>query len=287
MFRSAALAALLVLLLWASACAPAREASLEEIARSSDEALIKSYEDFLAQRGQLRHADGLDSILVATRYPRRPLSYVDKVNVRLDALELAMEGLTPEDVKWMRTAGLDPFRLDWKTQRIGQAATSELVVAAEVLRTYDTLLPGDGFRSSVELLVKNVLKGEAPGDTLLVRRLSGINRQGRKVTVPGEFSPERDKMYLLFLSNALYDYRLQYPDEEAGERVFKPEEMEPQGRDSLEAARSRYYLQRYPGLRLDWLAAPARAKVFGDVRRAAWALQRDEPDSTQAAPTQN
>lgn len=311
MSRAAALfclfAALLVL---ASACRPPMKKSVEEledIARSSDEALAQSYENFLAQRGRLLEASRVESLLVATRYPGGvPPTYRDKVDARLSALELTVDGLTAADVKQLRRADIPLFKLDWRTQRTGQAATSDVVVVAEVLEKIDALDPPDGYRSSVRLAVRDVLKGEVPANTIVVRRLSGTDGRGRAVEVRNEFDPALGKEYLLFLSNPLYDYHLQYPDDraarvgvgaaaEAAPRVLDAEAdvldratavaaMDSTALDALDRRHRAFYLERYPGLRLEWLSRSAREQVLADVRRVVEAMQPLQPAADADAP---
>ncbi len=313
MSRAAAFSFLAALLVLASACRPPVTEKtpevLEKIARSSDEALAESYENFLTRRGRLGEASRVESLLVATRYPGgTPPTYRERIDARLSALELAVDGLSAADVERLRDAGIPIFKLDWRTQRIGQAATSDAVVVAEVLQTFNSLQPPDGYRSSVRLIVEEVLKGAVLDDTIVVRRLSGVGERGRVVDVRGDFDPVIGKEYLLFLSNPFYDYHLQYPDERADAvRVGAAAEAEPSdpgeeanvleratavttmGRaalDSLDRQFDTYYLERYPGLRLEWLTRSAREQVYTDVRRVARALRPEEPEAPSPPPTE-
>lgn len=304
--RAAALfSALAAALLLLSACrAPTKKTpeELQRIARSSDEALAESYERFLSKRGLLYEASRVESLLVATRHPGGAPTYREEIEARLSALELTIDGLTVADVERLRDAGIPVFELDWRTQRIGQAATADAVVVGEVLQKFDARSPADGFRSSVRVIVQEVLKGRVPADTILVRRLSGLDRYGRPVQVRNEFDPALGKEYMLFLSNPFYDYHLQYPDDRADEvavgaaaealqprprgettaldRATAIAEMDPAALDSLDNRYAAYYLERYPGLRLEWLSRQAREEVYTEVRRVMHALQPVRPTAS-------
>ncbi len=261
--------------------------ALEEV-RTAEDAYFASLGAFLEARGQLQAALGIDSLVRARRYPGG-LSYRDSVAVRADALMMAMDGLTPEQLRLLGSTGIDVLGSDWTAQPAGRAATAELVVIAHVARRYDELMtPGDGFRSSVELRVEEVLKGALPPGAqgrITVRRRSGLTPGGRQVDVRSEYGLTPGTTYLLFLSNALYDFRRQQarargeadPDEaDAGEAVPDSAAVRRTARtDALGASRSAYFVERYQGTRIAWFSREELAEIkaviqhVGEVVEAA------------------
>ncbi len=257
-----------------------------ETARAADAAYFADLEAFLKARGQLEHALGIDSLLRVWRHPRGVPPYRDSIALRGDALMMAMDSLTPAALELLRDVGRDVARMDWHTQPPAQAATAELVVIAEAQRDYNTLAPRDGFRSTVELGVQEVLKGALPeaaraDGQILVRRRSGLTPGGQRVQVRGEYGLTPGRTYLLFLSNALYDYRWRHPDVLAAPLPVDTMAVDTTWIarvDSLEHAREHYYLERYQGTRTAWFAPEELAEIKAAIRRVDRVLEAARPE---------
>ena len=95
------------------------------------------------------------------------------------------------------------------------AILSELVVVAEVKDVVYTYEPGDGYRSSIVVTVKEVLKGVAPGNEIAIRQTTGKTSTGLDTWSTADLVAKKGETYLLFLSNAWYRYYLDYPTRRA------------------------------------------------------------------------
>lgn len=265
-------------------------------ARAADSSYFYDLENFLARRDQLDDAVAIDSLLRTWRHPGG-LTYRDSIDLRADALMMAMDGVTPGFVQLMREVDFDVVGTDWKEQPTGQAATSELVVVAFVRRKYNTLTPPDGYRSTADLRIEEVLKGELPtsaveSNQIKVRRLSGFDSRGRTVKSNREYGLTPGKTYLLFLSNALYDYRWQYPDMLAETTVLdtlgQQSALRTSTIDALEVKRTEFFVERYQGTRIEWFKDEQLAKIKSDIRRVHQiAVAAAETDSAAAPNAQS
>ena len=83
---------------------------------------------------------------------------------------------------------------------------SEMAVIATVVDRYESLVPRDGFRSSVVLQVQEVLRGSFDGQYAILRLDTGRNARGQFIHSDDDFDGGVGESYLFFLSNGLYKY---------------------------------------------------------------------------------
>lgn len=110
---------------------------------------------------------------------------------------LVANGVTAEDVLRLVDGGVDVLHAITADERplAEQALLADLVVVGDVLGTEaDTT---DGYGGGAHVRVVDVVKGEAPSDTILVRQ----RRRGDAPLVAGA-------RYLLLVSNGIYRYGL-------------------------------------------------------------------------------
>ena len=95
----------------------------------------------------------------------------------LVGMDVLMNGYTFETVSRLEKAGFDLERVvrgvPGQGSLAGQVARSEVAVIATVVDRYESLVPRDGFRSSVVLQVQEVLRGSFDGQFVILRLLSG------------------------------------------------------------------------------------------------------------------
>lgn len=113
---------------------------------------------------------------------------------------MAVGGVTAENAPRLEAQGLDLVHAVTADARPfdEQALMADLVVFGEVVEAPEETVPEDGFSASVHLAVRQVLKGQAPGDTVVIRRRDGVPQRGEPLDV--------GRAYLLLLSGGMYDY---------------------------------------------------------------------------------
>jgi hypothetical protein len=117
------------------------------------------------------------------------------------AYVMAANGLTAEHAVELSAEGIDFVHAITSDTRpfIEQALLTDLVVVGDALGEQPA--DGqDGYGSSALIRVRWILKGEAPGDTVVIRQRVQPAGHGR------EIRPEAGYSYLLLLSNGLYRY---------------------------------------------------------------------------------
>ncbi len=90
------------------------------------------------------------------------------------------------------------------------AALVDVVVTATVTDRFDSLLPRDGFRSSVVLEVHEVLRGSVDSKYIIIRRSSGKTSRGSYSHSGHERTFERGEAGIFYLSNGYYRYYSAY-----------------------------------------------------------------------------
>ncbi len=125
-----------------------------------------------------------------------------------------MNGYSFETVSRLKEAGYDLERVirgvPGQGSIAGFAAMSEVAIIATVVDRYDSLVPRDGFRSSVVLQVQEVLRGSFEGQYAILRLLTGKNSRGGFNRVSHEFEGNEGESYLFFLSNGRYRFHAGY-----------------------------------------------------------------------------
>ncbi len=132
----------------------------------------------------------------------------------LVGMDILMNGYTFETVSRLKKAGYDLESVvrgvPGQGSLAGVAARSEMAVIATVVDRYESLVPRDGFRSSVVLQVQEVLRGSVEGQYVILRLLTGKNSRGGFNRVSHEFEGNKGESYLFFLSNGRYRFHAGY-----------------------------------------------------------------------------
>lgn len=217
---------------WAQDTEAAKMARLMDGFRTDARAFIATQEAFLQKQGlldearELQHAlDQAFQVNAAQKQARqRPegLSEQDyQEMIALDhhqkAINLALRGLNTERVAALESRGIDVLEIALKSPirltPAEKAVLSELVIVGRIKHIEQALEPDDGYRSSVVVEVLETLVGQAPGDEIIIRQLSGdINNIGEWVRYSTDFHEvDEEQEILFFLSNTLYRYQIAYP----------------------------------------------------------------------------
>ena len=154
------------------------------------------------------------------------------------AYVMAANGLTAEDAAQLASEGIDLVHAITSDTRpfIEQALLTDLVVVGDALGEHPTD-EQDGYGSSALIQVRWILKGDAPGDTVVIRQRVRPAGHGREVR------PEAGGSYLLLLSNGLYRYGA--ANHAARNDGWLPSEVTPQHYII-------YRIYEMDGGRLDW-----------------------------------
>ena len=129
----------------------------------------------------------------------------------LVGMDVLMNGYTFETVSRLKKAGFDLERLVRRVpgpvSLADRAAMSEMAVIATVVDRYESLVPRDGFRSSIVLQVQEVLRGSFDGQYAILRLDTGRNARGQFIHSDDDFDGGVGESYrVFFLSNGLYKY---------------------------------------------------------------------------------
>ncbi len=252
---------------------------------------IARQDSFLLNHGLLEVSYGIEHLLreaytpekAAEKEARRPkaFSLEDKREItalthRKKAKDLAMRGFTVERIMALAKRDIDILEMTLESSAwhslVEQAMVSEWVVVGRVEDVFETLAPGDGFRSSVVIKVEETLVGQAPGDEIILRQTSGRRADGvHGYTFHDMTTRERGRRYLFFLSKMRYRFFVAYPH-----RGMEPRDAE----DLDEATVKQYFLQineRYP-LDIDFSALgrvghPEPEHLLADIRRVGRILK--------------
>ncbi len=134
--------------------------------------------------------------------PGRPVEYYQQ-NASFFAMILLLSGVTPRHYYLLDEAGVDVIHAITSNDRpfSEQSLLADLVVQGAVtnLEPDDSL--NDGFGYTATIIIKETLKGAAPGDTIYIRQRSSALRpgSGSQLTVGNN--------YLLLLSSGVYGYQ--------------------------------------------------------------------------------
>lgn len=198
---------------------PANESSIAQLSDEETQALVRRQnrhvlrqEEFLQANQRLDAAKRLqEEMNLAGLYSNIPSSAKDlrKGHVEYLSQRLAILGFTAERVSSLKEHGIDIYKSAAAGADVTiaeRAALSELVVIGQVEEMRFDRTPQDGFRSSLKVQVQDVLKGSVSSDYVVVRQKTGETASGEFVEYSTDLQPEPGETFLLFLSNALYEY---------------------------------------------------------------------------------
>ena len=205
MVRSSLFACWLILVagaLWAPpSSAIAQERPKPSLTGDSEGAV----EAFLRTRGQFE-----DALRILEAWNKLDPGEDPALNARgsriigvLVGMDVLLNGYTFESVSRLKKAGLDLERLvrgvPGPISLADRAATSEIAVIATVVDRYESLVPRDGFRSSVVLRVQEVLRGSFDGQYAILRLDTGRDARGHFIHSDDDFEGGVGESYLFWL----------------------------------------------------------------------------------------
>ena len=171
---------------------------------------------YLQDRGLSEEAQMMkQSVIADLARDNRPIKADTDEYLGIMTTELVMNGYTFDIMSRLKQQGLDQGKLIRRhpiTLSLAEkAALSEVVVIATVLDKNDSLVPRDGYRSSVVLKVEEVIRGNVEGEYIILRRFSGTTAKGEYIDRSTDFDGSKGEKYLFFLSNGVYRYSTEYP----------------------------------------------------------------------------
>lgn len=160
---------------------------------------------YLRATGQEAEAAALEAWLLdelATAEPALPVLN-RKQMAAFFAFVMTLSGVTAEKAERLQAEGVDVLHAITADMRplSEQVLLSDLVIVGDVVELAETPAPGDGQRTSIGVVVREVVKGTAPGDTVVVRQQSRLGESGSR-----DLQPEIGERYLLLLSNGMYRF---------------------------------------------------------------------------------
>ena len=171
---------------------------------------------YLQDRGLSEEAQMMkQSVIADLARDNQPIKAGTDEYLGIMTTELVMNGYTFDIMSRLKQQGLDLGKLIRRhpiTLSLAEkAALSEVVVIATVLDKNDSLVPRDGYRSSVVLKVEEVIRGNVEGEYIILRRFSGTTAKGEYIDRSTDFDGSKGEKYLFFLSNGVYRYSTEYP----------------------------------------------------------------------------
>lgn len=232
--------------------------SLHAQANAQSDPEIENRRSFLASQNKLNKAIEIESLFKGKGTSEK--FALSQFLLQLQTLHLAIEGYSAPQLNRLRSHGVDFLEMIAKTPDkrtlAEKAALSGVAVLAKVERIYDSLEPADGYRSSVVLHVNQVLRGEIESDELVLRRLSGLNKDGLRGINYAELDLEVGETYLFFLSHNKYRFLLAYPGIGADEVGITPDQ-----------ALHNYYIEVYHAIPVDNINDSQSRIVLNEVKR--------------------
>jgi hypothetical protein len=131
-----------------------------------------SYEEYLHAAGIHEEAEELKQFLrrgLQEEYPGMQASYYE-TNALFFSFILSLSGVNPQIASSLQNKGVNLIHaITAETRPLEeQSLLVDLVILGEVVRVVNDKEPEDGFGVSVEVRVKEFLKGGAPGDTIVM-----------------------------------------------------------------------------------------------------------------------
>ena len=155
-------------------------------------------------------AHALEQVLLELLQVRKPFLVASHRQgmARYFAFVMTVSGLNADMAERLDAKGIDLIHAITADTRPfdEQALMADLVIVGDVIEVVETLEPDDGFRSSIMVEVAEVLKGDAPTDTLFIRQRSGLSEDEAPEDTSRDLRPEAGERYLFLLSNGMYRF---------------------------------------------------------------------------------
>jgi hypothetical protein len=165
-----------------------------------------SYEEYLRAAGVETEAESLKKLLLNQLEQESPGMTESwyHTNARFFSFILLVNGITSQIASGLQNEGIDLIHAITSDSRPleEQSLLADLVILGEVIQFANSHEPDDGFDISVEVLVKEYLKGRHPGNSIVIRQ-----RMDRRTADPYS-SPNVGESYLFLLSGGMYGYQL-------------------------------------------------------------------------------
>ena len=168
--------------------------------------------EFLREHGLEEQAARLEEFLrygLEVRAPSWSLEDREREAFNLSFV-LLMNGITLDAALAVQDAGVDVIHAIAANARplVEQSLLSDLVVIADVVSQEVTEYPSDGFQVTSTVVVREVLKGDPPQDTLMTRQRGQVSERN--------VLPEVGGTYVLLLSRGMYRFRAAVQRPESG-----------------------------------------------------------------------
>lgn len=167
-----------------------------------------SHEEYLNAAGVEAEAEELKQFLLSGMKEELPgmTEHWYQTNAGFFTFILLINGVTPPIAYNLQNEGIDMIHAITSDARpLGeQSLLADLVILGEVIRVTRNDKIEDGFDMSVEVRIEELLKGESPGDTIVIRQ----NERRRLAETNPDNKPEEGRMYLFLLSSGMYGYQL-------------------------------------------------------------------------------
>jgi hypothetical protein len=193
---------------------------------------------------------------------------IERYEIEMGMYQLAMVGYTAKKIQAIYDKhGINvfentyvPFISSRKYEsKFREEIFTPTIIVGNVVKVENNLLAKDGYRSSVYIKVKEVLKGSGIPDTLIVRRFAGDDGDGSSVwfdDIPDDFSADSTKVQVFYVSHEFYKYGILSPNDFIS-RVDLIDRTKPV---------SRYYRAIYRCKVLDRMTSHERERSLAEIR---------------------
>jgi hypothetical protein len=151
-------------------------------------------DDFMVMKNILQNE-------LANRVEDKPSEYYND-NANFFSMVLLLSGVKPIHFYKLNQNGVDVINAITANVRPfdEQSLLSDVVIIGTVSEIFPEDYEDDGFEVSVKIQVNELLKGEVPSDTIIIRQRSSSRLPG------SDNRPELNEPYLFLLSSGMYGY---------------------------------------------------------------------------------
>lgn len=173
-------------------------------AESNSQQLSIAHGDYLKAIGLGDEYVVMKNILMShlkNRVEDKPAAFYED-NADFFSMVLLLSGVTPSDYYKLEQNGIDVIHAITEDVRPfdEQSLLSDLVVIGTVIDEIPEQSSEDGFGTTINVQITEILKGSVPVDTIQIRQRNSVQISNNKV------QPELNKSYLFLLSSGMYGY---------------------------------------------------------------------------------
>lgn len=138
---------------------------------------------------------------LANRVEGRPAEYYND-NANFFSMVLLLSGVKPTHYYKLQQNGVDVINAITANTRPfdEQSLLSDVVIIGAVTEVFPEEYEDDGFDITLRIEVSELLKGEIPADTIIIRQRNSSRLPG------SDTRPELNQSYLFLLSSGMYGY---------------------------------------------------------------------------------